>query len=84
VWSDRAVNSPGLSYFEEDGPIPADSSQIFELIRYGFKSESTIPLLYVCRESYGVASKLYSPAFGTESARPQTYFNFDLDTLYLD
>jgi hypothetical protein len=40
----------------------------------------------VCRESYRVVSHLYVKAFG--SRRPEaftkTWFNFDLDTLYLD
>lgn len=51
---------------------------------YGYYSESTPGVLLACKESFEVASKVYSPAFASLGALPQTYFNFDLDTLYLD
>jgi hypothetical protein len=51
---------------------------------FGLRSKSSIPLLYVCRESYKVTSTYYERAFGTVSAFPQTWFNFKSDTLYLD
>lgn len=51
--------------------------------RFGFRSESSISMLYVCRESYCVASKIYRRAFGTKHAFPQTWFSFELDTLYM-
>ena len=51
---------------------------------YGFRSESIPSVLLVCKESYSVASKVYSRAFASLGAFPQTYFNFELDTLYLD
>ena len=51
----------------------------------GFKSESLIPpIMLACRESFGVASKAYTRTFGSLGALPETYFNFKLDTLYLD
>jgi hypothetical protein len=52
--------------------------------RYGFTSYSSIAMLYVCRESYSVASQVYERAFGTTTAFAETWFNFNLDTLYLD
>ena len=51
----------------------------------GYKSDSLIPsILLVCRESFGVASKAYTRSFGSLGALPEIYFNFKLDTLYLD
>jgi hypothetical protein len=51
---------------------------------HGVYSESGIPsLLLVCKESFGVASKSYTAAFGAQGALPQTYFDFRRDTLYL-
>lgn len=52
---------------------------------YGFQAQAAfIPLLYVCRESFAVASKIYTRAFGTAEAYPETWFAFDRDMLYLD
>lgn len=41
-------------------------------------------LLYVCHESFAVASKHHSRIFGTAYSPPEVYFNFKEDTLYLD
>lgn len=41
-------------------------------------------MLFACRESYCVASKVYSPCFSSLGALHQTFFNYELDTLYLD
>jgi hypothetical protein len=41
-------------------------------------------LLFVCRESFEVATKHYTKAFGTCNASPSTWFDFERDTLYLD
>lgn len=52
---------------------------------FGFRSESPPPaLLLVCRESHHVASKVYLQHFGALGAAPTTYFNYQMDTLYLD
>lgn len=52
---------------------------------HGVYSESGIPsLLLVCKESFGVASKSYTAAFGAKGAFPQTYFDFHRDTLHID
>ena len=51
---------------------------------FGLGSQSSIPLLYVCRESYEVASTYYERAFGSYNSFPQTWFDFKSDTLYLD
>jgi hypothetical protein len=41
-------------------------------------------LLYVCRESFQVTCKHYERVFGTKSTFPEVWFNFEIDTLYLD
>ncbi len=51
----------------------------------GFKSDSPPPtLLFVCRESFKIASKRYQRAFGTKWSLPEVWFDFKQDTLYLD
>lgn len=52
---------------------------------YGFRPQAaSIPLLYACRESWTVASKVFTRAFGTAQAYPETWFDFKRDLLYLD
>jgi hypothetical protein len=41
-------------------------------------------LLYVCRESFEVASRHHPRVFGTAYSPPTVSFNFQKDTLYLD
>jgi hypothetical protein len=41
-------------------------------------------LLFVCRESFEVATRYYAKAFGTCNAFPCTWFDFERDILYLD
>jgi hypothetical protein len=51
----------------------------------GFWSESETPaVLLVCKESFTVASRFYTRAFGRTGALAQTYFDFHRDTLYVD
>lgn len=51
----------------------------------GFDTDVPIPgLLLACRESYQVASKVYTKSFSALGSIAQTYFNFKTDTLYLD
>ncbi|KAL2066621.1 hypothetical protein VTL71DRAFT_2692 [Oculimacula yallundae] len=51
----------------------------------GFDTDSPTPaLLLACRESYYVASKIYTKSFSSLGSIAQTYFNFKTDTLYLD
>jgi hypothetical protein len=38
----------------------------------------------VCKESFEAMKHSYERAFGSEAAFPETWFNFDLDTLYVD
>jgi hypothetical protein len=40
-------------------------------------------ILFVCKESYGVASKYYHRAFSMVGSIPEIYFDFQRDTLYL-
>jgi hypothetical protein len=50
-----------------------------------FKTRAPPPvLLYVCRESFRVTCKYYERVFGTKSAFPDVWFNFEIDTLFLD
>lgn len=37
-----------------------------------------------CKEAYAVATKQYKRTFGCAHSEPETYFNFKLDTLYID
>lgn len=51
----------------------------------GFDTGVPIPsLLLACHESFRVASKVYTKSFSALGSIAQTYFNFELDTLYLD
>jgi len=53
--------------------------------RYRFATRAPPPvLLYVCHESFEIASKHHSRIFGTPYSPPEVYFNFKEDTLYLD
>jgi hypothetical protein len=40
-------------------------------------------IMLSCRESHVVASRFYKRAFGTHAGLPETYFDFQRDTLYL-
>ncbi|KAB8290571.1 hypothetical protein EYC80_010996 [Monilinia laxa] len=48
-----------------------------------YRSLSQISMAAVCQESRHVVTSLYVKAFGTESAEPKTWFNFEIDTLYI-
>ncbi len=51
----------------------------------GFDTDVPLPsLLLACHESFQVASKVYKKSFSALGSFAQTYFNFKLDTLYLD
>jgi hypothetical protein len=51
----------------------------------GLRSDCPIPsLLLACRESFSIASKVYTRSFSSFGALPQIYFNFQLDTLHID
>lgn len=41
-------------------------------------------ILLVCREAYNVASKSYKPTLACVNSAPETYFNFETDTLCLE
>ncbi|KAM3068384.1 hypothetical protein ACMFMF_009199 [Clarireedia jacksonii] len=50
-----------------------------------FRSHCPPPaILSVCRESFEIASKLYSRHFSIPGSHAQTYFNFAIDTLHID
>ena len=50
----------------------------------GLRATSTPPLLLACRQSSKVAKKHYTRAFGVPGICAEVWFNFTLDTLYLD
>ena len=56
------------------------------LKHYGIKSNAPHPtILYVCKESFGVASRYYSKAFSCGGASiPETWFDYHRDTLFID
>jgi hypothetical protein len=65
-------NEPGWDYGPEHNPM-------------GLRSQCPPPnLLFVCRESFEVATRYYAKAFGTCGAFPCTWFDFERDILYLD
>ena len=50
----------------------------------GYHSDAQVPaILFVCKESYNVASKFYEQAFSSAYSLPQTWINTQFDTLYL-
>lgn len=50
----------------------------------GLTSDTLPPsMLFVCRESFSVASKIYKRVFGLHDSVPAAYFSFRDDTLYL-
>jgi hypothetical protein len=53
---------------------------------YGIKSNVAHPaILFVCHESFAVASRLYSKAFSCGGASiPETWFDYRRDTLFID
>lgn len=51
----------------------------------GIACETSLPpLLRVCRESRFVVAKYYKPTFACPHSNPETFFDFENDTLYLD
>lgn len=55
------------------------------LVLRGFESQCELPpLLLVCKESNAIGRTLYNLSFGSPYSCASTWFNFDIDTLYLD
>ncbi|TGO41900.1 hypothetical protein BHYA_0015g00630 [Botrytis hyacinthi] len=50
---------------------------------YVFESSSPVTALYVCRESFNIASTRYTQTFASLESPFKTWFNFDVDTLYI-
>ena len=51
---------------------------------FGFRSNTGIPIATVCRESRAIVGQRFTLAFGSESIPPTLWFDFTIDTLYLD
>ncbi|KAH8670412.1 hypothetical protein BGZ60DRAFT_407385 [Tricladium varicosporioides] len=58
----------------------------FIIEQYGWKSQSIVPHMEICREARDIASKHYTYAFAPNitSKPPGIWFDFRIDTLYLD
>ncbi|KAF4625667.1 hypothetical protein G7Y89_g12497 [Cudoniella acicularis] len=93
VYSDRHVVPYGdgrTFVFEEDKPAYKKVSLRYSKriggcgSRTGWKSQSSIPHVDVCHEARAVASKYYTWAFAKDSVAPGVWFDFKIDTLYLD
>lgn len=50
----------------------------------GFRSYSNLLIPFVCHEAFDIASSVYAITFGSDASFPTTWFDFKLDTLYLD
>jgi hypothetical protein len=78
IW-EFALPGPRVVLFEpvlfEEGP---DGSF------YSFKTQASIILFQVCRESYDVASKVYQKYLLTDSPYSGLWFNHQLDMIYIN
>ncbi|KAH6670100.1 hypothetical protein B0J14DRAFT_597873, partial [Halenospora varia] len=87
VWSDKDI----YDYYDDDFFTertccwPGDECSHKSALspRFGFKSQSLVSELYVCRESRAVVLPSYTTAFWSRSTE-SVWFNFQLDTLYVD
>jgi hypothetical protein len=85
VSSVTSIDGPeGVAFFEPDPQSEAARLSQGPGPVLSFRSQSIPTLFLICKESYLVAEKLYTKSFGTEDTLPSTWFNFELDTLYLD
>jgi 2EXR family len=86
VWSDTPIDGPeSMGFFDLDNqPAAAQMGQGPDPPEI-FRTRSIPPLFYVCKESYMVATqRIYTKSFASQYSLPETWFNFELDTLYLD
>ncbi len=49
-----------------------------------FSECSTTEIMFACREARAVFLRHYTPVFSCTGSFPQTYFDFEIDTLYLN
>jgi hypothetical protein len=92
VWSDCRASKRGNKRFFREDNYETDEQKLIPCCKRtniepctGFKSyEPSIPLLAACRESYSIFSQFYTRAFGSAAAFPETWFDIERDTLYLD
>lgn len=57
--------------------------ELIDLPDFDFESSSPITALYVCRESFNIASTRYTKTFASPESPFKIWFNFDVDTLYI-
>ncbi|KAF4633679.1 hypothetical protein G7Y89_g4421 [Cudoniella acicularis] len=91
VRSDREVDEldkngiPTFFDYPEEYDLTLDKKFVEPNQCEGFRTQCPPPsILSVCRESFGIASKFYTRAFGTLGALPPIWFNFESDILYVD
>lgn len=69
----------------DDDSDPFEESGDWRQRLWGIRTRCSTPaMLLACRESHNIASKVYCRAFGTKSALPSVWFDFEQDTLYLN
>ncbi|TVY16332.1 hypothetical protein LARI1_G007561 [Lachnellula arida] len=81
----RALDKTLGEWIEDEGfhngLFPGESA---DDVLLGITSDcKPMQILFVCRESYHITSKIYQQTFATETAFAETYFDFKRDTLYL-
>lgn len=70
-------------FYMDNQPMQVRTTQVPEPY-YSFQSRSVPSLFFACRESHLVARTIYTKSFGTDYVAPSTWFNFEVDILYLD
>lgn len=85
VWSQTSVDGPeNMGFFDWDFQCLRFSINQGPQPLWSFKCRNVPTLLLTSRESRLVAKKIYTRSFGSLYSPPTTWFNFALDTLYLD
>lgn len=88
VWSDKETTTEGNEDFFDDTEGEEGNIVLGETfgpgVAFALRSSKNPGIFTACKESFQLATKTYSLAFGTSRAMPTIWFNFDIDTLYLD
>ncbi|CAG8959430.1 hypothetical protein HYFRA_00001328 [Hymenoscyphus fraxineus] len=85
VWSETPADGPGSEGFFDMDHQPEAARMTQGPEGYCHFASRSVPILFlICKESHHVARQMYTKAFGTRYAPPSTWFNFELDTLYLN
>ncbi|CAG8959828.1 hypothetical protein HYFRA_00001736 [Hymenoscyphus fraxineus] len=80
-----AIAVPDVPEFSMDDIFDASIRPRDRHSRYGFRTDCPAPvLLYVCRESYAVVAKFYTPMFNTPNVYATIWFDPTIDTLLIN